>query len=391
MVTYDLLIKGDVWDARNGERPSHWLAVQGGTIVEVTPEKPGEGFVERTTEVITPGLCDMHAHLVWDGSADPVQTLRSESEQKTTLRAVRNAHKQLRGGVTTIRDVGSINDIAITISQAIDNGWITGPRTYASGRSIIISGGHDPFWGIESDGPEACRQAVRQLRSAGADLIKLSATGGVYGQAVGEDPGAAELSVKELRVIVEEAHRFDMDVAAHAVGREGIANAIEVGVDTLEHGNQLDPELIETLAGSSTTYDPTLYVYAQIAAGGNGNIPEYAQQNAKRVYEQHAEAFRTAQHSDIPLLAGSDAGSPDVPHPGLHLELRQMVQEGMEPPAALEAATFAPAKELGRPELGVIEAGTTADVVTYAADPRSDITTVASPTDVIKDGEIINQ
>lgn len=390
MPTHDLLLNGNVWDARNGGRPDHWIAVQGGTIVDVAAEKPGEAPVERTAETIIPGLCDMHVHLVWDGSGDPVQTLRAESEQETTLRAVRNAREQLRGGVTTVRDVGSVGDIAIPVGRAVEDGWITGPRTYASGKTIIISGGHDPFWGIESDGPQACRRAVRRLRNAGADLIKVSATGGVYGQAVGEDPGVAELSPEELTAVVEEAHRFDMDVAAHAVGREGIANAIEAGVDTVEHGNQLDAELVETLAASGATYDPTLYVYARIAAGGDGEIPGYAQRNAQRVYEQHAEAFRRTLDTTIRHLAGSDAGSPGVPHPGLHLELRQMVEEGMEPTAALEAATLAAAEELGRPELGVVEPGTTADLVTFDADPRLDVASVAAPQDVVKDGALVD-
>ena len=390
MAAYDLLLHGDVWDARNGERPDHWVAVRDGDVVDVAAEKPGGAAVERTAETIVPGLCDMHVHLVWDGSGDPVATLREESEQETTLRAVHNAREQLRGGVTTVRDVGSVDDIAIAVSRAVADGWVDGPRTYASGRTIIISGGHDPFWGIESDGPPACRQAVRKLRSAGADLIKVSATGGVYGQAVGENPGASELSLAELTAIVEEAHRFDMAVAAHAVGREGITNAIEAGVDTVEHGNQLDDELIGTLAASGATYDPTLYVYARIAAGGDGEVPRYAQENAQRVYEQHAEAFRSSLETGTRLLAGSDAGSPDVPHPGLHLELGQMVSEGMAPAAALEAATLSAAEELGRPELGVVEAGTTADLVCFDADPRADVSAVADPAHVVKDGALVD-
>jgi imidazolonepropionase-like amidohydrolase len=390
MSKYDLLLNGDVWDAQNGSRSDYWVAVQDETIADVSSEKPGTAAIERTAEAILPGLCDMHVHLVWDGSGDPVETLRAESKQETTLRAVRNAREQLRGGVTTIRDVGSVDNIAIAVARAVKNGWVAGPRTYASGRTVIISGGHDPFWGLESDGPKACRRAVRQLRSAGADLIKVSATGGVYGQAVGEDPGVAELSVGELTAIVEEAHRFEMDVAAHAVGREGIANAIEAGVDTIEHGNQLDPELIDTLAASGATYDPTLYVYAGIAAGGDGEIPAYAQRNAQRVYEQHAEAFRSALDTDIRFLAGSDAGSPDVPHPGLHLELQQMVAEGMTATAALEAATLAAARELGRPGLGLVEAGTPADLVCFDADPHSDVATVATPQEVVKEGKLVD-
>ena len=388
MAEYDLLLDGDVWDARSGARPNHWVGIRDGEIADVSPEKPGSAPVERSVGTVVPGLVDMHVHLVWDGSGDPVATLREESEQETTLRAVHNAREQLRGGVTTVRDVGSVDDIAISVAAAIREGWIEGPRTYASGRTVIISGGHDPFWGIESDGPEACRSAVRRLRNAGADLIKVSATGGVYGQAVGEDPGTAELSLRELEAIVDEAHRFDLDVAAHAVGRDGIENAIEAGVDTIEHGNQLDEALVERLLEADCAYDPTLYVYARIAEGGEG-IPEYARQNAQRVYRQHAAAFESALEHGVRLVAGSDAGSPNTPHPGLHLELRQLVSEGMSPTDALEAATLSAARELGRPGLGVVESGTVADLVCFDDDPRSEIDVVAEPRCVVHDGALV--
>lgn len=388
MAEYDVLLNGDVWDAREGSRPDHWVAVRDGEIVTVSPDRLGDATVERDAGTILPGLCDMHVHLVWDGSGDPVATLRAESEQEMTLRAVHNARQQLRGGVTTVRDVGSVDDIAVTVARAVWDGWVDGPRTYASGRTIIISGGHDPFWGIESDGPAACRRAVRRLRDAGAHLIKVSATGGVYGQAIGEDPGTAELSPEELAAVVDEAHRFDMAVAAHAVGRDGIENAIEAGVDTIEHGNQLDEALLDSLVDAGCTYDPTLFVYARIAEGGDG-IPAYAERNARRVYEQHASAFRTALERDCRVVAGSDAGSPGVPQPGLHLELERMVAEGMSPTDALEAATLAGARELGRPGLGVVEAGTAADLVCFDDDPRLGIEAVADPSYVVKGGELV--
>lgn len=386
---YDLLVHGDVWDARNGRRPDHWVAVADGSIAAVGPERPGSADREIDAGVVTPGLIDMHVHLVWDGSGDPVATLRAESEQETTLRAVHNAREQLRGGVTTVRDVGSVADIAISVARGVRDGWVEGPRTYASGRTVIISGGHDPFWGLESDGPEACRAAVRQLRSVGADLVKTSATGGVYGQAVGEAPGASELSLPELEAIVDEAARFDLDVAAHAVGREGIANAIEAGVDTIEHGNLMDEASIERLAAEDRAYDPTLFVYGRIAEGGDG-IPEYARRNANEVYEQHTAAFRRALDRGCRILAGSDAGSPGVPHAGLHLELERMVAEGMSDEAAMAAATLSGATELDRPELGVVEADTPADLACFDADPTEDVGVTESPTAVVADGDLVD-
>lgn len=390
MVEFQLLIHGDVWDANHGMRSNHWIGIRNGMIAAVSTDRPGTADTEVNVNMVTPGLCDMHVHLVWDGSGDPVATLRSESMQEITLRAVHNARKQLHGGVTTIRDVGSVDDIAVTVSRAIRDGWVKGPRTYASGRTIIISGGHDPFWGIESDGPQACRRSVRRLRSAGAHLIKVSATGGVYGQAIGEDPGASELSLVELEAIVDEASRFDMPVAAHAVGREGITNAIEAGIDTIEHGNTLNDELINRLVNADCAYDPTLFVYARISEGGNG-IPEYARRNAERVYGQHVDAFQTALNRDCRILSGSDAGSPNVPHPSLNLELTQMVREGMAPEAALESATITAAKELGRPELGIIAPDTLADLVCFDDDPLANIEATADPSHVVKEGKLLTR
>lgn len=388
MADFDLLVRGRLWDASNGVRANQWVGLRDGTIATITSDRPGSAETEVRAGTVTPGLCDMHVHLVWDGSGDPVATLRAETEQETTLRAVHNARQLLSGGITTARDVGSVDDIAISVARAVRSGWVDGPRILASGRTVIISGGHDPFWGIESDGPQACRQAIRRLRNAGADLIKVSATGGVYGQAVGEDPGASELSPSELSAIVDEATRFDLPVAAHAVGREGIRNAIDAGVDTIEHGNLLDDDLLDRLIEEDIAYDPTLFVYSRIAEGGD-EIPEYAHRNAERVYKHQAEAFETALEKECRIVAGSDSGSPGVPQPGLHLELQQMVSEGMAPEAALEAATSTCFEELGRPEFGVIEEGTPADLVCFDDDPVSNIDAVESPTQVVKDGTLV--
>lgn len=388
MASYDVLIHGAVWDAQNGLRDDHWVGVRNHEIATVSQEHPGSAHKEIETETIIPGLCDMHVHLVWDGSGDPVATLRADSEQEMTLRAVRNAQDQLHGGVTTIRDVGSVDDIAVSVAHAIRKGWVEGPRTYASGQTIIIPGGHDPFWGIESNGPLDCRNAVRELRSAGVDLIKTSATGGVYGQSIGEDAGTAELSREELEAIVDEAERFGLPVAAHAIGQSGIENAVEAGVDTIEHGNQLNEDLVDRLYTKDQAYDPTLFVYGRITGGGDG-IPEYAQQNASELYDQHTAAFQSALARGCRILAGSDAGSPGVPHSAIHLELEQMVNEGMDPSDALEAATLAGVTELGKPDLGIVEPGTPADLVCYDENPLLDISATADPTIVLKEGNIV--
>lgn len=385
MAEFDLLCHGDVWDAADGRRTDRWLAIRDGAIEGEYAERPGDGPV-REAALFTPGLVDMHVHLVWDGSADPVATLRAESTVERTVRAAENARRTLRGGVTTIRDLGSPDDIAVTVGQAVRAGRLVGPRTVASGRTVIITAGHDPFWGIESDGPEACRQAVRAVRGAGAEVVKVSATGGVYGQATGEDPGAAELSPAELEAVVDEADRFDLPVAAHAVGRAGIRNAVAAGVDTVEHGNLMDDDTLDAIVAGDVAYDPTLYVYREIA---EGDVPAYAQANARRVVDRHWEVFAEALESDARIIAGSDAGSPGTPHPSLHRELACLVEGGMSEAGALAAATLAAARELDRPELGTLAADTPADVVGFAADPLADIEATGSPSVVVKNGKLV--
>jgi imidazolonepropionase-like amidohydrolase len=381
-------LHGDVWDADHGRRENRWVAVADGEIATVSTERPGDASAVYEADLFTPGLVDMHVHLVWDGSADPVATLRTESEQDLVVRAIETARAQLAGGVTSVRDVGSVADVAITVARAIREERIPGPRVLASGRTVIITDGHDPFWGRESDGPEACRRAVRELRGAGADLIKVSATGGVYGQAVGEDLGVAELSREELDAIVDEAHRFGLPVAAHAVGAQGIENAVEAGVDTIEHGNLMTPETLDSLAAADLAYDPTLFVYRKIAT--SDDVPSYARANAEGVAERHWDVFSEALAADARIIAGSDAGSPGTPHPSLHRELACLVDGGMTEAEALTAATLTAVAELDRTELGVIDAGTPADIVGFGDDSLQDISATGRPSVVIKDGAVVS-
>jgi imidazolonepropionase-like amidohydrolase len=384
---YDLLLRGDVWDAAAGRRADRWVAVADGRIAGVHDERPGAAAVEREATLVTPGLVDAHVHLVWDGSDDPVATLRAESLPETTLTAAANARRQLRGGVTTVRDLGSVADVAVHVAAAVREGRLAGPRTLAAGRTVTITAGHDPFWAVASDGPEACRRTVRELRGAGADVIKVSATGGVYGQAVGEDPGTAELSRAELEAVVEEAARFDLPVAAHAIGPEGVANAVAAGVDTVEHGNLAASPTVSTMAEADVAYVPTLYVYDEIATGGRA--PAYARENAAGVVERHREVFAETREADVRILAGSDAGSPATPHPAVHRELEAMVAAGATPEAALTAATATPAAEFGRPGLGRVAAGTPADLVGFDADPLADVGATADPAWVVARGALV--
>lgn len=382
----DVVLHGAVWDAKNGFRPSKWVIVSDGVIETITSTRPDSPQRVHEVPFIMPGMIDMHTHLVWDGTDDPVASLREQSTQETVVVAIENARKELLGGITTIRDLGSTDDIAITLAAAVQQGQIAGPRIEASGQTIIISGGHDPFWGIEVDGTDAIRSAVRTQRSKGADLIKVSATGGVYGQTIGEEPGTSELSLEELKAVVDEASRFGLQVAAHAVGTDGIRNAAVSGVDTIEHGNLMDGQALETMVEDDIALDPTLLPYREIAL--NDSIPDYARTNAQGVYEQHLESYQNVLDANIRVLAGSDAGSPGLPHPSLHRELDCMVEFGLNANDALASATLLPAEQLEQPGLGVLESGTPADIVGFESDPRDDITVTAHPSLVLKAGTV---
>ncbi|HWL98242.1 MAG TPA: amidohydrolase family protein [Nocardioidaceae bacterium] len=326
--------------------------------------------VELDGAFVLPGLVDAHVHLVWSGGADPVAVLQQEGEQLTVVRALTNAQQQLRAGVTTVRDLGSSFDIAVTVARAVDRGLCEGPTVIASGRTVIMTGGHDPFWGVFSDGPEACTRAVRQQVSVGAGVIKTAATGGVYGRSEGEQVGQSELTFEELAAISAEAHRLGRRVAAHALGTDGIRNAVLAGIDTVEHGVFLTEDIVEHMRVQGTVLCPTLAVYRTLADGVDGTIPAYATGKATEVTDAHRASFAMALEAGIPIIAGTDAGAPHTPHPSLVTELETLHAYGMTPVQALRAATSTAAAATDAPAgTGTIGAGAPADLLIVTDDP----------------------
>ena len=258
---------------------------------------------------LLPGLVDLHVHLVWNGCPDPVEQLRKESKEQTLLRMVRHARETLEAGVTTVRDLGSVDDLAIDLARAVKLGDVVGPRIVPSGRTVIMTGGHDPFWGVMVDGPQEALKAARRQIYRGAGVIKLSATGGVYGRTEGESATHTELNPDEICAVTYEAHNLGVPVAAHAIGREGIRNCLKAGVDTIEHGQQLTPDLADELAAYGGSLIPTLFVYSQIAE--KSAIPEYARAKARALLPEHEGAVEAARTAGVPI------GPSAVPDPPL--------------------------------------------------------------------------
>lgn len=363
------------------------VRIANGTIVEVGQAIAGTGETELdlTGKYLLPGLIDLHVHLCWDGSSDPATVLKLQSEAEVVAQCVRAGFENLKFGVTTVRDVGSSYDATIVTAQAVRSDWFLGPRTFTSGRTITMTGGHDPFWARFADSPAEAVKATREQIFNGADLIKIAATGGVYGRAVGESAGQSELTFEEMEAIATEAHRFGLKVAAHAIGTEGIADAVRAGIDTIEHGILADEETLQLMKRRGTALVPTLFIYETIAAG---NAPEYATKKAAEITGRHAQVFKRAIELGINVGVGSDAGSPCAPHGALHDELESMVRLGLTTAEAIRLATSSNAKILGEPDLGVIAPGMHADMLVVDRDPLEDIASLRSPEQVILGGRL---
>jgi imidazolonepropionase-like amidohydrolase len=233
------------------------VLVDGDKISSVGPAAdlpPGTEIVDLGDATLLPGLVDAHVHLVWSASAEPHELVARESRALTVLRCARNAALHLAAGVTTVRDVGATGGLSVDVARAVELDVLPGPRVVAAGRAITMTGGHGWFLGREADGPDAVRHAVRDELKNGATCIKLMASGGVYGHA--EEPGSPQLTVEEMRAGVEEARKAGRKVAAHAYSVEAIRNALEAGVDSIEHGSFLDEETAGCARGVSISFPP---------------------------------------------------------------------------------------------------------------------------------------
>lgn len=363
------------------------VVVVDGRIASVGPAR---GLPPNTVDLgdatLMPGLVDAHVHLVWDASAEPHEVVERESRALTVLRCARNAALHLRAGVTTVRDVGSADGLAVEIGRAVELGILSGPRVVAAGRAIAMTGGHGWFLGREADGPDAVRRAAREEIKAGASCIKLMASGGVYGHA--EEPGSPQLTVEEMRPAVEEAHKAGRKAAAHAYSVEAINNALEAGVDSVEHGSFLDRETVGRMREQGTYLVPTMSVYAAMAEKGPElGSPEYITRKTAEVLEAGGEAFRLALEAGVPVAAGTDCGAPGHPHGTLPEELRLMVEAGATPQQALRFGTSAAAELLGLgDEVGALEPGKRADLLAVAGDPTLDILALGEVRLVLRDG-----
>jgi imidazolonepropionase-like amidohydrolase len=359
------------------------------SIVADRPPRDG-AVLDLGGLTLLPGLVNCHVHLCLSGDADPSRTLTDESYAATVVNAVVRARRTVEAGVTTVRDLGGREYAEIAVRDAVRAGLVPGPRILCAGRAVCITGGHGwRLLGRQADGPDDLRRAVREQLRAGADVIKLIATGGVM--TPGVDPRAAQLTLEELRAGVDEAHRARRRAAAHAMADEGIAWCLDAGIDTIEHGVFLTEALAARMATQGTALVATLVAPHAIVEGGlAAGIPEFAVTKSLALRERHLESFRLALRAGVTIAAGTDAGTPLNPHGTIVPELALMVGAGMAPLQALRAATSVAAQVLGiAADTGSIAPGLAADLIAVEGDPATDIKALDAIRLVIADGRTV--
>ncbi len=380
------------------------LQVEGERIAEVAPATvPSEAVVVDLGDVtLLPGLMDMVVNLLLGGPdhASPLNPVQDDSAVRT-LRSVANARRTLWAGFTTVRNLGLFVPtggllLDVALQKAIDLGWVDGPRVVPAGHAITPTGGHlDPTMfqalaphimplSVEegvADGVSQIRRAVRYQIKHGARLIKCCASGGVMSHT--GPAGAQQYSDEELAVIVDEAHRAGLRVAAHAHGDEGIRAAIEAGIDCIEHGSLMSDETLDLLVERGRFLVPTTY----LADGMDVSraAPEL-QAKAAEVFPRAKETVSKAIARGARIACGTDA--PAIPHGRNAKELVALVDRGMTPLQALRAATTVSAELIDVDDRGRLEAGLLADVVGVPGDPLVDITATERVCFVMKGGLI---
>ncbi len=355
----------------------------------------GATVVNLKGKTLLPGLMDMHVHIDGDAGAS-FRTDAGSSVARKTVVAVKNAKKTLMAGFTTIRNVGAQGYTVIGVRDGINDGDIVGPRIWATGPALGITGGHcdsnsfapemEQVGAAVADGPWAVRAQVRKNIKYGANAIKFCATGGVFSK--GTKVGVQQYTFEEMEAIVDETHRRGLIAAAHAHGTSGIKAAIKAGVDSIEHCSFMDKEAIDLAVKHGTYLSCDIYNTEYTLEFGIANgVPMEFINKEKQVGAAQRDSFRRANAAGAKMVFGSDAAI--YPHGDNGKQFSRMVKFGMTPMQAIQASTINSAALLQQDKsLGQITAGYMADMIAVDGDPLKDITLLEHVTFIMKDGVI---
>ena len=381
------------------------IHIEGDSIAKIGGEIPRDATViDRSDQTVMPGMIDCHVHL-WSTPSSIEERLQ-KPYSLNVAEAFRNAKTTLEAGFTTVRDAGGT---PLGVKQAIDRGMFPGPRLRIAVGGLSQTGGHGDSRfasGVTAraddpehprtvvDGVEEVRRATRELLRAGADQIKIMTSGGVLSPS--DEPTATGFSPEEIRAIVYEAHAAGKTVMSHAQAQQGIRNAVEAGVESIEHGIYLDEETAELMKKKGTYLVATLIAPLWVirrAERKPGSVPAYALRKAQEVVDAHQKMFTMAVKKGVPIAMGTDTGVGE--HGSNAEELAWMVKLGMTPMQAIVATTKTAAEcsRLGK-ITGTLEVGKRADLIAISADPLADVAALQKAeciTFVMRDGQVFKQ
>ena len=384
------------------------IVIEGNLIAEVVKgyrePKADDFYIDLRQHTVLPGLMDMHVHLDSEYGKNSYTEKFTLNSADRAIRAVINAEKTILAGFTTVRNPGDTDNVTISLRNAIDSGLVVGPRIFSAGKSLATTGGHaDPTNGVRDDifadptpadgvinGRDDAFKAVRARYKSGADLIKITATGGVLSVAKsGQNPQFTEA---EIAAVVEAAKDYDFTVAAHAHGAEGIKRAVRAGVDSIEHGSLMDQEGIDLMREYGTYYVPTIMAGFWVAekAEDPDFFPEIVRPKALAIGPMMQKTFGKAYRAGVKIAFGTDSGV--SAHGDNAQEFIYMVEAGMPEMEAIQSATREASKLLRiNTTLGTIEQGKLADLIAVEGNPLEDISLLKNIAFVMKDGTVYKQ
>lgn len=380
------------------------IIIEGNKItgIEKGFSKPGKDdtLIDLSKKTVMPGLIDMHVHLEEETTKDRQLQKLTQNPADIAFKSTVYARRTLLAGFTTVRDLGGTG-VNTSLRNAINQGTVEGPRIFSAGKSIATTGGHaDPTNGYRKDlmgdpgpnegvinGPDDARKAVRQRYKDGADLIKITATGGVL--SIAKDGSGPQFTDEELKAIIETAKDYGMHTAAHAHGAEGMKRAVLAGITTIEHGTKMTEEVMDLMIQKGTYYVPT--ITAGRFVGEQAKVPGYYHPlvvpKALEIGPQIQTTFGKAYKRGVKIAFGTDAGV--FPHGENGKEFGYMVEAGMPPMAAIKSATVVNAGILKMSDqIGTIEAGKLADIIATDENPLKNIKTLEKVSFVMKDGVV---